>query len=329
MNITRLIGKIDKDDFYRSVYSLQRRMMVPGGEDNELGTDTLPVKESIRFKASQNLGFAGSAIDSVRDVVGEDGAKRLDIHVNFMGLTGPSGVLPRHYTELVMQRSRLKDVAIREFFDIFNHRLIALRYRGWEKYQYPIQHERYLNGKPSDIDAVLHALTGASQDVDIFTGGLFAKPVRNSQSLRQILMLISGCDVEIHEFVGRWLRLDSSEQTRLGSCLQPEGQHAQLGVSSMLGRKVWDLSSAIEIDLHVHDHEKTALLMTQGPLLQTLKHVTGHYVPPSMQVSWRLITAYQNLPVASLNNHGLGLGLGAALMSGHQLKHKMLKIPVG
>lgn len=328
MNITRLISQIDRDDFYRSVYSLQRRM-AEVGDNHELGSDTLPANERIRFKACQNLGFAGTAIESIHDVVGDDGVQRLDIHVNFMGLTGPSGTLPRHYTELVMQRSRLKDVAIREFFDMFNHRLIALRYRGWEKYQYPIQHERYLNGKKSDIDTVLHALTGASQNVDVFIGGLLAKPVRNAQSLRQILELISGCKVDIHEFVGRWLRLDGSEQTRLGSRIQPEGQHAQLGVSSMLGRKVWDLSSAIDIELHVDDQEKTAVLMTQGPLLQTLKQITDHYLSPSIQVSWRLITAYQNLPVASLNSHGLGLGLGAALMSSHHLKHKILKIPVG
>ncbi len=95
----------------------------------------------------QNLGFPGSAIESINDVTGDDGIKRLEVYVNFMGLTGPSGALPRHYTELVMQRSRLKDVAIREFFDLFNHRLITLNYKAWEKYQFSIQHEYYLTGK--------------------------------------------------------------------------------------------------------------------------------------------------------------------------------------
>ncbi|WP_053062551.1 type VI secretion system baseplate subunit TssG [Photobacterium aquae] len=328
MNITQLIGYIDRDDFYRSVYSLQRQMSEIG-ESNELGTDTLPNNECIRFKACQTLGFAGTAIESIRETSSDSGVKRLDININFMGLTGPSGALPRHYTELVMQRARLKDVAIREFFDMFNHRLISLQYRSWEKYQYPIQHERYLNGKESIIDSVLHALTGATHNLDVFMGGLLAKTIRNSQSLRQILTLIGGCQVEIKEFVGRWLQLSPSEQTCLGSRLQPEGQHAQLGVSSMLGQRVWDLSSAIDIELHVNEREKAAMLMNQGPLLQTMKQIVSHYLSPSIHVSWRLVTAYQNLPVASLNNHGVGLGLGVALMSSHHIKDKVLKIPVG
>ena len=42
--------------------------------------------------------------------------------INFMGLVGPMGVLPIHITELVLQRMRAKDFAMRDFFNIFNHR---------------------------------------------------------------------------------------------------------------------------------------------------------------------------------------------------------------
>jgi len=319
---------MNKDDFYQTVFSLQR-LMADRSTDAELGTDTLPINELIRFKVPQNLGFPGSAIESIKDVIGKDGIRRLEIYVNFMGLTGPSGVLPRHYTELVMQRSRLKDVAIREFFDLFNHRLIALNYRAWEKYQFPIQHERYLTGKKSSMDNVLQALTGASQDLDVFLGGLFAKPIRSTQSLRQILELLSGCDVEVQEFVGRWMSLDDSEQTQLGSRLQPEGQHAQLGVSSIVGQKVWDLSSAIEVEIQANDSDKVTALMSQGRLLQVLKQVVAHYVPSSIHVGWRLTTSYRNLPITSLSNKGPGLGLGGALMISRHLIDKELSIPVG
>ena len=45
--------------------------------------------------------------------------------------------------------SRAKDRGPGEFFDIFNHRIIALFYRGWQKYRFYIAYER----------------TGASDDV--------------------------------------------------------------------------------------------------------------------------------------------------------------------
>ncbi|MGF1688517.1 type VI secretion system baseplate subunit TssG [Photobacterium japonica] len=328
MKISQLIKQIDHDDFYRAVYTLQRAML-DDHEESEVGTDTLPVNERIRFKASQNLGFPGAAIEQVKEAKNLNGKDRLDVTVNFMGLTGPSGVLPRHYTETVMQRSRLKDVAIREFFDLFNHRLIALRYRAWEKYQYPIQHERYLSGQSSSIDTVLQSLTGATQPLDVYLGGLFANPVRNTQSLRQALEAISGCTVTVDEFVGRWIHLEPEEQSRLGSSLQPEGQHAQLGVSCMLGQRSWDLSSALDIDIKASDRQMATALMSRGDMFFTLQSVVAHYVPPAISVDWYLVTTYQNLPVASLDGKGLGLGLGGALMSNHQLKDQILRIPVG
>ena len=47
--------------------------------------------------------------------------------VNFMGLTGPSGVLPRHYTERLFAEVRGEERhALRDWLDLFNHRLVSL-----------------------------------------------------------------------------------------------------------------------------------------------------------------------------------------------------------
>ncbi|MGR5149952.1 type VI secretion system baseplate subunit TssG [Photobacterium alginatilyticum] len=328
MKLKRVINQLDKDDFYQSVYTLQR-VMQGGSFRDELGTDTLPRNEQIRFSVSQQLGFPGSAIEKINENTSDDGRTRIDVSVNSMGLTGPSGVLPRHYTELLIQRSRLKDVAIRDFFDLFNHRLIALNYRAWEKYQFPAQYERSLSGNSTPSDDVLRALSGATQDAEVSLGGLFAQPIRKTKSLQQILMILSGCKVMVHEFVGRWLFLEHTEQTRLASRIEPEGQHAQLGVSSILGKRVWDLCSAIEIEIQPSEQAKAMELMTEGSLLSVLKNVTRQYVPASIHVRWKITTTYRNLPVACLGSHGPGLGLGGALMVRIDSMDKALTIPVG
>ena len=37
--------------------------------------------------------------------------------VNFMGLTGPMGVLPYAYTELILERLRAKDKSLQSFLE--------------------------------------------------------------------------------------------------------------------------------------------------------------------------------------------------------------------
>ena len=108
-------------DFFQAVRLLQR--MEPGRV--RVGRGGPPQAEAVRFRARISLSFPPSSIYELRRPT-----TSLPIPVMvqaFMGLTGPSGVLPRHYTELLYKIER--DVrtpekhALRDWFDLFNHRL--------------------------------------------------------------------------------------------------------------------------------------------------------------------------------------------------------------
>src|SRR5216683_1681889 len=88
------------------------------------------------------------------------------ITVSLIGLYGSGGVLPRHYTELLLRLNWEgkgdEKHTLRNWFDIFNHRLISLFYRAWEKYRFYIPYERgdYADFEPDTFTQALFSLVG-------------------------------------------------------------------------------------------------------------------------------------------------------------------------
>src|SRR6266851_191107 len=103
-----------------------------------------PRKEAVRFRAHLSLSFPASSVFEI--VSPAEGPTSPLMTMTFMGLYGPSGILPRHYTELLLRLERetkgAERYALRAWLDLFNHRLISLFYRAWEKYRFPLAYER-------------------------------------------------------------------------------------------------------------------------------------------------------------------------------------------
>ncbi len=102
------------------------------------GQTTGDMAEAVRFRTNPSLDFPASA---VQDLVSPDGdGAPAVMTVNFMGVHGVNGPLPRHYSELIhrLERERRDPErnALRAWFDLFNDRFIALFYEAWEKYRF-------------------------------------------------------------------------------------------------------------------------------------------------------------------------------------------------
>jgi len=130
-DIEQLIGEEPyRFEFFQAVRVLERLLR----ERNAPGRFANPQTEAVRFAAHNSTTFPASEIQSLQ---WREGRAPLMV-VNFMGLTGPEGVLPLYYTQFVAERVRAKDTAARDFLDIFNHRMISLFYQAWEKYRFAI-----------------------------------------------------------------------------------------------------------------------------------------------------------------------------------------------
>lgn len=127
-------------DFFQAVRVLER--LFP--ERVPVGHDGPPAKEIARFRAHLSMAFPPSQIIAL-DPPDTERPNPL-LTVTFLGLYGPSGVLPTHYTQLMMDLVR--DVrgperrSLRDWLDLFNHRFISLFYRAWEKYRFHIAYDR-------------------------------------------------------------------------------------------------------------------------------------------------------------------------------------------
>ena len=122
--LNRLLEEPGRFGFFQAV----RLLYGANGFDGR-GTGARP--GPLRFTTPASLAFPPSELHSIAQA---DAATR--VCVNFMGLTGPSGVLPRTYTELLIARKQVqRDQTAQDFLDLFNHRLVSLFWLAWAKHR--------------------------------------------------------------------------------------------------------------------------------------------------------------------------------------------------
>ncbi len=112
-------------DFFQAVRLLER--IHP--EREPVGKFSVPSSEAAKFRSHPSTAFPASEIQSLRDTDETQGRRGSQFH-GLVRATGSSAVV-LYRTD--RERARVRDTALIDFLDIFNHRLISLFYRAWEK----------------------------------------------------------------------------------------------------------------------------------------------------------------------------------------------------
>jgi type VI secretion system protein ImpH len=325
-------------DFFQAVRLLEKL----SSKRRPVGREGPPRAEIVRFRALPSLSFPAS---SIHDLTRTDNEQPPAMTVAFLGLTGPSGALPHHYTELVMRLLRdgkgLERYALRDWLDLFNHRLISLFYRVWEKYRFYVPYER---GEPSrpEPDAFtrsLFSLVGLGvpplrnrlqvrawdeqardervlariEDLAVvYYGGLFARRQRTAVGLQALVCDYFDVPAWVRQLQGRWLRLDAANQ----SCLGTEEHNTMLGVNTVAGQRVWDVQSKFRVRLGPLRYARfLELLPDRAPIparktFFLLCHWVRLYVGPELDFDVQLVLAGEEVPTCRLADEGVGPRLG-------------------
>ena len=254
--LMQLCKNSEKFDFFQAVRLLE--LAAVGFESGDecliskpVGYNYMSNEEVIRFYGLTSFSFPISPISKISCIKNayktknsNDFKLRFNMIVTFIGLTGSNGVLPNHYSELLIKNLRSKDNCLKEFIDIFNHRTISLFYRAWKKYRIFANYEQ--------ISHVLSCLAGigainknnylsVSKESLIFYSGLYHQP-RSANALEAILNDYFLSPIHVKQFQVETIFLTKCEQTRI-SALENNIFYNRLGSNAVLGNKIHDLNS--------------------------------------------------------------------------------------
>ncbi len=316
-------------NFFQAVRLLEWVLRERGGARRRqpVGRDFPAGREVVRFRCLASLAFPAGAVAEVVDPDAQPGPAPAPaaMTVSFLGLTGPQGALPRHYTALLLRRLRLKDSSLRDFLDLFNHRLVSLFYRAWEKYRLPFAYERtVLDGRGPETEPctrALYSLVGLGtpglrerlsfdDEALLYYAGHFAHRPRSAAALEAILADYFGLPVHVQQLLGQWLRLGPEDHSLMPGPGCPEGRNNELGMNLVAGEQVWDVQSKFRLRLGPLTYGQFRALMPDRAALRRVAELARSYVGVEFDFDVQLVLRAAEVPRCRLGGGAEGAHLG-------------------
>jgi len=283
---------------------------------NEKGKEDLK-KTLIQFSVNPGLNYNQTDINSL--VIEETTEATMSkMSVNFLGLYGATSPLPAFYSEQILQAKNKEDVT-QDFMDLFNHRMISLVYKCWEKYRYYKQYKnkQYKNKQLKHPEQY--------SESDQFTNWMFAlcglvKPEqRNDEELNwnRLLPFIGQLGMRCHSAtvmesvlrfyfkykdfyvrpnMKRIVKIEEDQQNRLGL------QCATLNNDLVLGEEVEDRGSKFRIKISNLTYERFSQFLPDGKNYEPLRKVVDYILRDQLEYDIELQLIKYEVPELSLNS---------------------------
>lgn len=282
--------------FFQAVRLIER--LLP--DRTPVGGFADPKAETVRFGVNPSIAFPPSEIETLD--LETDGDAPARMNVNFLGLTGPSGVLPYEYTLLAADRVRARDTTMRDFLDIFHHRMLSLFYRAWRKYRFVVALEA---GEGTDaftghlLDLMGLGLEGYRNRLPMpdaalaFYTGLLALQPRSATALEQLIEDFFHVPARVEEFVGGWYRLPERDWCDVG---EESGPETQLGLGAVVGDEVWDAQARVRIRLGPLSREEFDRFLPNGRDHEPLRALARFFSHEQFDFDLQLVLAKKDVP---------------------------------
>ena len=285
-----------------------------------VGYEAAPADEIVRFKSSPKMRHSSTDIRKI-ELLDDD---RYAVTVSFIGLNGAAGVLPFHYSQMVLARLKENDETMMNFFDLFHHRIISNYVRASVKYCLPFQHEIFSRFRTHaripqsstrvEKDAIsrsISCLVGLGdysvqdrQSIDdrtlTYYGGHFAGSRPTMLGLMRMLGEFTGTVVKVLQFQFEWLYLDPADQTDLGNATK------QLGLNTVIGSRVGSYQNRFRIRLGPVSWSRFQKLLPSGDRLKAIAELTRSYVGIGLDFDFQVVLNGKDVPCMQLGNQSCG-----------------------
>lgn len=300
-----------KLDFFSAVHLLHR-LKQGAAPSGMLG----PFRdEPVRFRHSPALQFHPGDIEDMQ--IEENG--QVVLTSTFLGLYGAASPLAIHFSEDVIAAENADQTSLREFYDLFHHRLLGLFYRAWKKYRL---HSIFRLGGEDEASKRLvcfvgvdghggQAETGLSRLELLELAPLLAMRARPPRVLILALKrLLPGIQVSLEPFVQRRARIEVEDRFTLGRKSNILGQDATLGAH------VLDRSARFRVVFGPVSYDVCETLMPGGARYPILRRVIEQFTRGTLEAEVDVVLS-QDSELGYCLGRQRGATLGVNTRLGH------------
>ena len=214
-------------------------------------------------------------------------------------------------TEYARERQRnLGDATLVAFVDVFHHRMLSLFYRARAVAEPAISLDRPEGDRFSTyVGSMCGIGSPAMQERDeigdfakLHFAGLLANQKRPASGLVTILRDYFKLPIALEQFVGHWMRLPADAQSRIGML----DQGSRMGVSMVLGSKVWDCQHKFRLVIGPLDYDDYQRLLPGGASMKRLLAWVRVYAGTVLEWDVRLLLKKEAIPPLKLGVTKLG-----------------------
>jgi len=303
IELEKTIGSTPYDwNFFGLVRELDRYFRQQSRGVESTGFSYKVKSDALRFRQSHSLAFPPSDVAAYQP---GDPNTPSELTVHCFGLLGCSGPMPLFLTEYVFKRvHHHKDHALKNFLDIFHHRMISLYYRAWAINQITVNRDWEDDPFSGYLGSLINASGKAytqtdeiSNDARIYYSGRLIQKNMNSEGLCAILSDYFDTPVKMEQFTGQWISIPHEDQCRLGE----SENTGLLGKTGIVGRRIWDINQKFKLILGPMNLASYEKMVPGSRGFAHLKAWIDSYVGMSFDWDVQLVLKAEEVPDFTVN----------------------------